>query len=87
MIILVGGVFLVVLVGATYRIEARRGGSLRTNHELAAVTLAALLAEWARLESRWLFIPAGLLAAGAMIDYVRLRLRAGRRTQKQKPTV
>jgi phosphatidylglycerophosphate synthase len=84
--ILVGGGFLVLLVAATYWIEARRGGSLRTNHQLAAVTLAFLLVECARLASRWLYIPAAVLFLGAVIDYVRLRRQAGREAQERKPT-
>ena len=85
MITLVGGVFFALLLGAAYWMEARRGGRLRAIHELAAVTVAFLLALCGK-ESRRLYIPALILVAGTVFDYVRSRRQAGREGQKQDST-
>lgn len=81
-----GAALFLILLGATYWIEARRGGNLRVIHDLAAVVLAFLLVQCGRLESQWCFIPAGILAAGAVIDHLRARRRADRGAQKETPT-
>lgn len=88
MIILVGGAVLFSVVGAMYWMESRRDGNsrmLRMLRAYAAVVLAFLLAQCGRLESRWFYVPAVIVAACAVIGFVRVRRDLLRRAQKGNP--